>query len=143
MRRSPSRSRGFEVETELDDKTIAIVGLTCRLPGALSPAQFWDNLCRGAIGVFAGATTSTYLLYNLLANPELRASTDPLLLLVGNAVDSLATRVAYKLNLKGPCFTLQSACSTSLLAVHVAGQSLLNGECDLALAGGVSINVGL
>jgi acyl transferase domain-containing protein len=68
---------------------------------------------------------------------------DPLQLLVGNAGDSLVTRVSYKLNLKGPSYTVQSACSTSAVAVHTACQSLLNGECDLALAGGVSINVHL
>ncbi|WP_161564498.1 type I polyketide synthase, partial [Okeania hirsuta] len=55
--------------------------------------------------------------------------------------DYLATRVAYKLNLKGPAVNVQTACSTSLVAVHTACQSLLNGECDLALAGGVSIHI--
>src|SRR6185295_1746439 len=55
--------------------------------------------------------------------------------------DYLATRASYKLNLTGPSLTIQTACSTSLVATHVACQSLLNGECDLALAGGVSIRV--
>ena len=62
---------------------------------------------------------------------------------MGNAGDSLATRVSYKLNLKGPSYTIQSACSTSAVAVHAACQSLLNSECDVALAGGVSINTQL
>jgi acyl transferase domain-containing protein len=94
------------------------------------------------ISVFGGTTTSTYLLYNLARNPQVLAAVDPLQVIVGNAVDSLATRVSYKLNLKGSSQAVQCACSTSLVAVHFACQSLLNHECDMALAGGVSINVG-
>ena len=92
----------------------------------------------GLTGVFAGQPLSSYLLYNLL--PALTDTMDPLQLLVGNAADSLATRVSYKLNLKGPSFTVQAGESTLGLAVHLARQSLLNGECDLALAGWVSID---
>jgi phthiocerol/phenolphthiocerol synthesis type-I polyketide synthase E len=94
------------------------------------------------ISVFGGTTTSTYLLFNLARNPQVVAAVDPLQLIVGNAVDSLATRVSYKLDLKGGSQAVQSACSTSLVAVHLACQSLLNQECDMALAGGVSLNVG-
>ncbi len=97
---------------------------------------------RAVISVFGGATTSTYLLFNLARNPQVVAAVDPLQLIVGNAVDSLTTRVSYKLNLRGSSLAVQSACSTSLVAVHLACQSLLNHECDVALAGGVSINVG-
>jgi phthiocerol/phenolphthiocerol synthesis type-I polyketide synthase E len=104
-------------------------------PGSAAAAE-------AVISVFGGTTTSTYLLYNLARNPRLLAAVDPLQLIVGNAVDSLATRVSYKLNLKGASQAVQSACSTSLVAVHFACQSLLNHECDVALAGGVSINVG-
>ena len=89
-------------------------------------------------GVYAGATISTYLLFHLIGNPRLAAA-DPLQVIIGNAADSLTTRVSYKLNLKGPSHSLNSACSTSLVAVHTACQALLNEECDLALAGGVSI----
>jgi acyl transferase domain-containing protein len=98
---------------------------------------------RRAIGVFAGASLSTYLLFNLAAGLAPGTGTDPLEALTGNSGDSLATRISYKLNLKGPSFTVQSACSTSLLAVHLACASLLNEECDLALAGGVSVKVNL
>jgi amino acid adenylation domain-containing protein len=95
----------------------------------------------GMTGVFAGQPVSSYLLFNLLpALTETLAGMDPLQLLVGNAADSLATRVSYKLNLKGPSFTVQAGESTPGLAVHLARQSLLNGECDLALAGWVSID---
>ncbi len=91
------------------------------------------------IGLFAGATTSTYLMFHLLPNA---GAYDPLELLIANAGDSLATRVSYKLNLRGPSFTVQCACSTSLVAVHLACESLLAEACDMALAGAVSINVG-
>ena len=60
---------------------------------------------------------------------------------MGNNKDYVPTRVSYKLNLKGPSINVNTACSTSLVAVHLACQSLLEGECDMALAGGVSINV--
>jgi acyl transferase domain-containing protein len=95
----------------------------------------------GVVGVFGGATTSSYLYFNLSRNRQVAATVDPLQLVVGNAVDSLATRVSYKLDLKGPSQSVQCACSSSLVAVHFACQSLLAEECDLALAGGVSIQV--
>jgi len=66
---------------------------------------------------------------------------DPFQLMVGNDRDFLCTRVSYKLNLTGPSLTVQAACSTSLVAVHVACQALLNGECDMALAGGACVRV--
>ncbi|HEY4590872.1 MAG TPA: polyketide synthase, partial [Thermoanaerobaculia bacterium] len=81
---------------------------------------------RQVVSVFGGATTSTYLLFNLARNPQVAATVDPLQLIVGNAVDSLATRVSYKLNLTGASQAVQCACSTSLVAVHLACQSLLN-----------------
>src|SRR2546427_6864518 len=59
----------------------------------------------------------------------------------GNMADALATRVAYKLDLRGPAVTVQTACSTSLMAVHTACQALLGHECAMALAGGVSLNL--
>ncbi|MCP4662692.1 MAG: acyltransferase domain-containing protein, partial [bacterium] len=108
---------------------------------ALESAGYYPEGYDGAIGLFAGATTSTYLLFNLVSHAGFGEHWDPLELLVANAGDSLATRVSYKLNLKGPSFTVQCACSTSLVAVHLACESLLNEECDMALAGGISINV--
>ncbi|HEX6291075.1 MAG TPA: type I polyketide synthase, partial [Herpetosiphonaceae bacterium] len=108
---------------------------------ALEHAGYNPERYDGAIGVFGGATINTYLLYNLAAHSSLIDSLDPVQIDIGNAGDYLTTRVSYKLNLKGPSHTIQSACSTSLVAVHVACQSLLNDECDIALAGGVSINM--
>ncbi|NND40406.1 MAG: type I polyketide synthase, partial [Pseudomonadales bacterium] len=95
-----------------------------------------------AIGVFAGSGHNAYLHYNLLNHPELLDEVGFFLLRhTGNDKDFLATRVSYCFDLKGPSVNVQTACSTSLVAVHTAVQSLLNGECDLALAGGVTINL--
>lgn len=205
--------------------SIAIIGMTCRFPGARDLATFWQNLCCGresitffseqelaalgvepamlhhakyvkaggviedielfdaaffgfspreavitdpqhrlflecawetleaagynpdtytqAIGVFAGTTLSTYLLHfaqaqslvGSIGSPEFYSA------FIGNSTDYLATRVSYKLNLTGPSVNVQTACSTSLVATHLACQSLLNGECDMALAGGISVRV--
>jgi amino acid adenylation domain-containing protein len=105
---------------------------------ALESAGYDPQNIAGRAGVYAGATLSTYLLFHLIGNP-LTAGADPLQVVLGNASDALATRISYKLNLRGPSHSVQCACSTSLVAVHTACQSLLNEECDLALAGGVSI----
>ncbi|MGA8112973.1 MAG: beta-ketoacyl synthase N-terminal-like domain-containing protein, partial [Actinocatenispora sp.] len=91
------------------------------------------------VGVFVGTTLSKYLLA-MISSPRLRARIDPLTM-VGAERDCAATRIAYKLNLTGPAVTVQSACSTSLVAVHLAVSALRNGDCDVALAGGASISV--
>lgn len=96
---------------------------------------------KGRIGVFAGAGKNTYLLLNLLSQTDWMHSDELFKLLLGNEKDYLSTRVSYKLNLKGPSLTIQTACSSSLVAVHAACQSLMLGECDMALAGGVSVDV--
>ncbi len=91
-------------------------------------------------GVYAGSAMSTYLLFNLLSNPDLFETVSPLQVRIMNDKDFLTTLVSYKLNLKGPSIAVQTACSTSLVAVHLAAQGLLDGECDLALAGGVAVS---
>ncbi len=96
----------------------------------------------GRVGVYASSTMSTYM-RNLWFNPEILNSSDILQLLTGNDKDHVAMRVSYKLNLRGPSVCVQSACSSSLVAVHMACGSLLTYECDMALAGGVSIGVPL
>jgi acyl transferase domain-containing protein/acyl carrier protein len=207
---------------EYDGTEIAIIGMSCRFPGAGSVEEFWSNLRRGvesisffpdvelersliepvaaddpylvkagglldgvdlfdaaffnfspgealvmdpqqrlfmecawealedagygaideenAIGVFAGATASTYLL-NLYSNDDIFRSIGAAQIGVGNNLDFLTSGVSYKLGLKGPSYTVLTACSTSLVAVHLACQSLLDQECDMALAGGASIRI--
>lgn len=94
----------------------------------------------GRIGVFAAAGKNTYLVNNLLPQKDWTHEAEVFQLLLGNEKDYLAPRVAYKLGLEGPSLTVQTGCSSSLVAVHLACQSLLLGECDLALAGGISID---
>ena len=88
------------------------------------------------IGVFAGSGMNTYMLNWL---QHVNGTIDPYEAMLGNDKDFLATRVSYKLNLRGPSITVQTACSTSLVAVHVACESLLKGECEAAIAGGVAL----
>ncbi|HLB13365.1 MAG TPA: type I polyketide synthase, partial [Burkholderiales bacterium] len=202
---------------------IAIIGMACRLPGASTPTEFWNNLCRGVesiaqfsdeelrqagvpdallqdpryvkagpvlrdiesfdagffeyspreaalmdpqqrlflevtweafedagyapdsgdgvVGVFAGGggVVTSYLVAQQ-GNPAFAGQTASLPHL-GNDKDFLATRVSYKLNLTGPSLTVQSACSTSLVAVHLACQSIASGESDMALAGASTIRI--
>src|SRR5690242_4219890 len=80
-------------------------------------------------------------LFNLYSNRGFIESIDPFQLLISSDKDYLTTRVSYKLGLSGPSIAVQTACSTSLVAVHLACQSLLSGECDMVLAGGVSVTV--
>ncbi len=109
---------------------------------ALEDAGHMPENFQGAIGVFGGCGMQAYLPYNLMTNPELVKSMGMFLLRhTGNDKDFLTSRVSYLLDLKGPSMSIQTACSTSLVAVHVAAQSLLSGECDMALAGGVSIDL--
>jgi acyl transferase domain-containing protein len=109
---------------------------------ALEDAGHLPERFDGAIGVFGGCGMQAYLPYNLLSNPQLVKSMGLFLLRhTGNDKDFLCSRVSYLLDLKGPSLSIQTACSTSLVAVHVAAQSLLAGECDMALAGGVTIDL--
>jgi acyl transferase domain-containing protein len=92
-------------------------------------------------GVYAGASLNSYLIASLMTNPEVMMAAGGYQAMLANDKDFLATRVSYKLNLCGPGVTIQTACSTSLVAVQMACQALLARQCDMALAGGVSINV--
>ncbi|MBD2520194.1 acyltransferase domain-containing protein [Nostoc sp. FACHB-973] len=107
---------------------------------AVEKAGYDPQTYNGLIGVYGGVGMSRYLLNNLYPH-QLLETIDPLQLGISNDKDFLPTRVAYKLNLTGPAVNVQTACSTSLVAVHVACQSLLNGECDIALAGGVTLGI--
>jgi amino acid adenylation domain-containing protein/non-ribosomal peptide synthase protein (TIGR01720 family) len=202
---------------------IAIIGMSCRFPGANNIGQFWKNLCTGiesisfwsreqletagiqpavlddpsyvkagailcdvqcfdshffgippreanfldpqqriflecawhaledagyasadhgkVTGVYAGAEMSSYLLRNILSRPDQFSAADWFQIVQANDKDFLPTRASYKLNLHGPSVAVQTGCSTSLVATHLACQAIINGECDIALAGGACIRV--
>ncbi len=105
---------------------------------ALEHAGYDPDRWPGRVGVFSGAALNTYFT-NVGLNSRLAEEYIPTL--IGNDKDFLSTRVSYKLNLKGPSITVQTACSTSMVAVHLARQSLLSEETDMALAGAVSVRV--
>ena len=156
---SPSElhiARVGSILQDVDKFDAAFFGFNPREAEAMDPQHrlflesAWEALedagCRSetetrAIGVFAGVGMGTYLLYNLSPNQGLIESRGFLQTLVGVDKDYLPTRVSYKLNLKGPSMSVGTACSSSMVAVHLACQSLLSGECDIALAAGVSVKV--
>jgi acyl transferase domain-containing protein/acyl carrier protein len=105
---------------------------------ALEDAGYDPDRYRGRIGVFTGAAMNTYFM-NVGLNGRLAEEYIPTL--IGNDKDFLSTRISYKLNLKGPSVTVQTACSTSMVAVHLARQSLLSEETDMALAGAISVRI--
>ncbi|HEX9205841.1 MAG TPA: beta-ketoacyl synthase N-terminal-like domain-containing protein, partial [Candidatus Deferrimicrobiaceae bacterium] len=146
------RARGVLEGVELFDA--GFFGYSPREAEVMDPQQrvfletAWEALERagydaerygGLIGVYAGVGANSYW-RQLGANPELVSTVGGFAALVGNDKDFLPTRVSYKLGLRGPSVAVQTACSTSLVAVHLACQSLLAHECDMALAGGVSIS---
>ncbi|MDZ7711565.1 MAG: type I polyketide synthase [Roseovarius sp.] len=109
---------------------------------ALEDAGHMPEHFPGPVGVFAGCGMGSYFWSNLCSNRDLVDDVGLFLLRhTGNDKDFLTTRLSHILDLKGPSLSLQTACSTSLVAVHYAAQSLLNGECDMALAGGVTIEL--
>ncbi|RYZ41730.1 MAG: SDR family oxidoreductase [Myxococcaceae bacterium] len=159
----------MSTDTLSEVEGIAVIGLGGRLPGAKTLAEFWKNLTGGVesitfftdeeliaegadpagysperqpgrVGVFGGMSMNTYLLSNLYSHLAHVASVESLQASIGNDKDSLTTEVAYRMDLKGPAVTVQSSSSTSLTCIHYACQSLLSFECDMALAGGVSIH---
>ncbi len=225
--------RRGELRRKTGNKDVAIIGMSCRFPGANNINQFWDNLCKGVesiswfedeeminsgvdaelinnpnyvkaspiledvetfdadfwgftpkeaqlldpqqrlflecawecledagydpltyqgdISLYGGAATNTYLLNNIYPNRHQIDEQDSLQVLnlssmggfqvsTANDKDYLTTRTSYKLNLTGSSINVQTACSTSLVTVHLACQSLINSECDMALAGGVSVH---
>ena len=103
---------------------------------ALEHAGVDPERAGGAVGVYAGSSAGTYL---SPPTGDLAYLPEAYEIVLGTDKDQLTTRVSYKLNLKGPSICVQTACSSALVAVHLAGQGLLSGDCDIALAGGVSL----
>ena len=107
---------------------------------ALEDAGYDPAAFPGSIGVFGGCELSTYL-YQLYQNIEALGYIDGMQLMVTNDKDHLCTQVSYRLDLRGPSVCVQTTCSTSLVAVALACESLQAGRCDMALAGGVTVRV--
>lgn len=108
---------------------------------ALEDAGYNPDHYPGKIGVYAGVGTNTYLIRNLLPERDLIRVAGDFQTVMGNDKDFVATRVCYKLNLKGPGVSVQTACSTSMVAVHLARRGLLHNECQMALAGAAFIRI--
>ncbi|MCB0138518.1 MAG: polyketide synthase, partial [Caldilineaceae bacterium] len=112
---------------------------------ALEDGGYDSESYAGAIGVYAGCYMDSYILSSLATHPEFLASLantfhgGSLQTELGNDKDYLATRVSFKLNLRGPSMTIQTACSSSLVAIAQACQNLQSYQCDMALAGGATI----
>jgi acyl transferase domain-containing protein/acyl carrier protein len=106
---------------------------------ALESAGYVPESFPGRIGIYAGASTNTYFPFHVASNHSLLSTVGLLQAITANDKDFLASRVAYKLNLKGPAISVQTACSTSLVAVNLGCLSLLNYQCDMVVAGGVSV----
>ncbi|HJX28391.1 MAG TPA: polyketide synthase, partial [Thermoanaerobaculia bacterium] len=104
---------------------------------ALEQAGYDSQRTLGLIGVYAASGTNEYLFFHLL--PHLDDLHNILQLSIGNEKDFLATRVSYELDLRGPSLNVQTGCSSGLVAVHLACQALLAYQCDMALAGGISL----
>jgi amino acid adenylation domain-containing protein len=106
---------------------------------ALEDAGCDPSTYPGLIGLFAGTSNSTYYPYFVRQRPDLMETVGVVSAVIANEKDFLTNRAAYKLGLRGPALNIQTACSTSLVTVCVACQSLLDHGCDVALAGGVSL----
>ncbi|MBZ4417374.1 type I polyketide synthase [Myxococcus sp. RHSTA-1-4] len=138
IERFDARFFGFSPrEAELTDPQQRVF-LECAWE-AFERAGYEPSSFPGPIGVFAGAGANGYLLHHLAPAGRLVGTANAFQAILHNKNDHLATRVAYKLDLKGPSVSVQTACSTSLVAVVMASQSLLSHQCDLALAGGVTL----
>lgn len=105
---------------------------------ALEDAGYSRNFYDYPIGVYSGCNMSYYFLYHLFAKLGVK---DDLAIAVGNDKDYLATRTSYLFNLKGPSINVQTACSTSMTAIALAYESLIDYNCDMAIAGGAGIKL--
>ncbi|GGG98225.1 hypothetical protein GCM10007415_37230 [Parapedobacter pyrenivorans] len=141
---------------QVDEFDAALFGITPTMAKLMDPQQrVFLEICRDvlessgylasrnqhSIGVFAGTGNNTYFQNNLQQHPEEIAKVGAFQVMLANEKDYIATRTAYQLDLTGPAVSLNTACSTSLVAISQAVESIRNGQCDMAVAGGVSITV--
>lgn len=106
---------------------------------SLENAGYCSENFNGMIGVFAGIGNNTYYLNNVLLHKNLVERVGSFQVMTANEKDYIATRIAHEMNLTGPALSIHTACSTSLVAVAVAFENLINNKCDMAIAGGISI----
>ncbi|WP_328417463.1 SDR family NAD(P)-dependent oxidoreductase [Micromonospora sp. NBC_00389] len=127
-------------EAELTDPQHRLFLESCHT--ALEDAGYDPARYDGAIGVYAGTGGNVYLNRNVLRNRRVGGNPHGAVsIATGNSPNYVATNVSYRLDLRGPSLTVHTACSTSLVAFHLACEALRNGECDMALAGGVNIEL--
>lgn len=108
---------------------------------ALEDGGYDISRCNAVVGIFGGVARNGYLVNNIASHDDLRVESGEYQFMFGNEKDYVATRAAYKLNLRGPAVNVQTACSTSGVAIHLACQSLKAGDCDMAIVGGVRVEV--
>ncbi|WP_417821986.1 amino acid adenylation domain-containing protein [Terasakiella sp.] len=153
----PDYVPGCAVLDDLDQFDAPFFGFNAREAELMDPQQrlflegAWETLeqagyagdpvNRPVIGCFAGQGATTYLSHHVEPTLDEDGTAQLYQVEISNDKDYIATSAGYKLNLQGPCVSVQTACSTSLVAVHMACQSLQSGECDMALAGSISANV--
>ncbi|BAV05296.1 amino acid adenylation domain-containing protein [Filimonas lacunae] len=156
LKQMPGYVKARGVVNEVDAFDPAFWGLSPKLAELMDPQQrifleiarealestgYLPGIYNGLIGVYAGSGSNTYFINNVLTNPQKINQVGSLQVSTLNEKEYLSSRTAYHLNLKGPAVSVFSACSTSLLAIAQAVEALRNGQCSLALAGGVSITV--
>lgn len=155
LKKDPSYVKARGILNNADKFDAPFFGINPKVAELMDPQQrifleiAWDVLEQtghlpekydGLIGVFAGSGNNSYYLNNVLSNKKLIDNVGSFQVMTVNEKDYIATRVAYQLNLKGPAVSVYSGCSTSLLAIAQAAESIRNGRCDIALAGGVAIH---
>ena len=109
--------------------------------GALEDAAYDPAQFNGLIGVYAGMGNNTYFTRNVIGHPELIEQVGDFAVMTANEKDYIATRLAFEFDLRGPALSIHTACSTSLVAIAQAFKALRDGECDMALAGGIALTV--
>lgn len=154
--RDPNYVRAAPVITDIDMFDPAFFGISPREAEVLDPQhRIFLEICYaalqgagydpssypGRIGVFAGCRNNEYLRNNVVTDSEIMRAVGDMVATISNETDYLATGVAYRLNLHGPAISTVTACSTSLVGVHLACQAVRNGECEIAIAGGVEIPI--
>ncbi len=155
IRNDPNYVKARGIIDDADQFDAAFFGINSRIAEIMDPQQrifleiAWEALesaghvpekFTGKIGVFAGSGSNSYYINNIHTRPEITAGAGYFQVSTLNDKDYLAMRIAYELNLTGPAVSVYSSSSTSLLAIAQAVESIRNGQCDMALAGGVTIN---